>query len=267
MKKLHLIILSVLIASLSFYSCEFHDEDEDEIETETIQVNETSIIPNTTSGRPNTYLGCVEISSRITTIEVWDHGAIDGDVVSIIANGNTIIEQQTLDGPQNPIRVDYDFGYNGYNYVTLYAHNLGDIPPNTCTVAINGIEFVLEANLDANGSVDIVVEGYGVSCGSGGGTGGDTGGGSGDNNTGDIIFWTNNDLGCGPITVNVSGVGSTTITGFYSSTPVCSDTGAGGNLNNLPLGDYTYTASCSGGYTWSGSFTIVVGCTRFQLTL
>ncbi len=252
--------------SFLFFSCE--TEDDSEPEPEPVQVNESSIIPSSSFGRPNNYLGCIEISSRITNISVWDHGTVDGDIVSIIANGNVIIDEQTLGGPSSPISVDYDFGYNGFNYVTLYAHNLGDIPPNTCTVAINGVEFVLEANLEANGSVDVIIEGYGVDCSDAGGGGGGGGGGGTGSNKGDVKFWTNRDLGCGPITVNLSGVGTSTISSYYSSgTPDCVIDGAGGNFNDLTPGTYNYTANCQG-YNWSGSVTVTEdSCFRMQLTL
>lgn len=151
----------LFLCLLTVFSCKKDDP--------VVEVNHASIIPDTTLNRPNTYLGCVEITSRITNIKAWDHGKIDGDIVSIIANGTVIVDEQLLDGPGNPISVDYDFGYNGYNYITLYAHNLGDIPPNTCTISINGTEYVLEANLKANGSVDVVVGGFGVTCSSGNG--------------------------------------------------------------------------------------------------
>lgn len=248
----------------AFTACE---KDESESEPEVV-VNETSIIPATYEGRENISLGCIEINSRTAKIEVWDHGTVDGDVVSIIANGQKIIREQELNGPDNPTVVDYEFGNNGFNYLTLYAHNLGDIPPNTCTVAINDVEFVLSANLNTNGSVNVVVSGYGVDCsnaGSGGG-GGDNGGGN--SSTGDIIFWTNQDFGCGYIDVNVNGVGSTTLSGYYSTrTPNCSDTGAGGVFNDLQPGNYSYSASCSD-YSWSGDFTIDAGgCLTFQLRI
>ncbi len=270
MKKL--LIPFLFVFSILFISCE---KDESDPEPEAVEVNEVSIIPSSTYGRPNNYLGCIEISSRITNIKVWDHGAIDGDVVSIIANGNVIIDEKTLNGPSSPISVDYDFGYNGFNYVTLYAHNLGDIPPNTCTISINGVEFVLEANLDANGSVDVIVSGYGVDCSDaggngGGGDGGGGGGGDGDGgrDKGDVKFWTSQDLGCGPITVNLSGVGTSTITGYYySGTPDCNPDNYGGNFNDLAPGTYSYTASCQG-YTWSNTFTITAdSCLRYRLTL
>ena len=162
MFNLRLVIPIFLFISITFFSCK---KEEDPV----VEINEVSIIPKTNLDRPNIYLGCVEITSRITNIKAWDHGQIDGDIVSIIANGKVIVDEEMLDGPANPISVDYDFGYNGYNYITLYAHNLGDIPPNTCTISINGKEYVLEANLQANGSVDVVVGGFGVTCSSGSG--------------------------------------------------------------------------------------------------
>lgn len=270
--------LMILFAS----SCDLFEEEEEEepqagspAAEEQVDVNQSSIIPSTTSGRPNNLLGCIEIGSRITTIEVWDHGQIDGDVISIYANGQTIISEEVLDGPSNPITTTYDFGFNGYNYVTLYAHNLGDIPPNTCTIAINGVQFVLEANLDANGSVDVIVGGYGVSCGSGGGGiggggtggGGGSGGGGGGSSTGDVIFWTNADFGCGPISVDVSGIGSSTISGYFpGGAPDCSNTSAGGNFNDLDPGTYSFSANCSN-LQWNGNVTISENtCLRFELT-
>lgn len=267
MKKIKFLFPLIFIFSFLLISCE--EEEDPDPEPDPVEVNTTSIIPSSYLGRENNYLGCIEISSRITNIRVWDHGTVDNDIVSIIANGNTIIDERTLDGPSNPISVDYDFGYNGFNYITLYAHNLGDIPPNTCTISINGVEFILEANLDANGAIDVIVGGYGVDCsdaggGTGGGGGGTGGGGSG---KGDVKFWTNQDYGCGNITVNVSGVGSSTISGYYGGSPDCTIDGYGGNFNDLPEGTYSYTASCQG-YNWDGTFTITEdSCLRFQLTL
>jgi hypothetical protein len=265
MKKIKFLLPLVLLFSILLVSC---DKEESDPEPE-IEVNTTSIIPSSYMARPNNYLGCIEISSRITNIQVWDHGTVDGDIVSIIANGNTIIDQQTLNGPSNPISVDYDFGYNGFNYVTLYAHNLGDIPPNTCTIAINGVEFILEANLDANGAIDVIVGGYGVDCSdaTGGNGGGGGGGGTGGSGKGDVIFWTAQDFGCGQISVNLSNVGSSTITGYYGGTPDCTLTNYGGNFNDLPEGTYNYSASCQG-YNWNGTINITEdSCLRFQLTL
>lgn len=251
------LLLPALLLAFTFISCDsFFEEEEEE---EVINVNSFSIAPITTKGRPNNYLGCVEISSRITTIQVWDHGQIDGDIVSIIANGNTLINEQELSGPDNPISVSYDFEFNGFNYVTLFAHNLGNIAPNTCTVAINGVEFILEANLDANGFVDVVVGGFGVECSSG------SNDGSGGTPTGDIVFWTNEDFGCGSVNVNVASVGNSTISSYYSAAPSCENNNSNGNFSSLTPGNYSYTASCTN-LNWSGNFTITENtCLRLQL--
>ena len=123
--------------------------------------NETSIIPDTFQDRDNENLGTVEVSSRDVVISVWDHGRIDGDIVSIYVNGNEIIAEKTLEGPSNMFSVNTTLEFEGYNYVLLYAHNEGSISPNTASMSIDdGIaisEFILEANLLTNGAVDLIV--------------------------------------------------------------------------------------------------------------
>lgn len=123
--------------------------------------NEVSIIPDTFLDRDNVPLGTLQVSSREITISVWDHGTIDGDIVSIYVNGEEVIMEQTLQGPGNKFVVNTTLQFEGYNYLLLYAHNEGRISPNTASMAIDdGInvrEFILEANLLTNGAVDLIV--------------------------------------------------------------------------------------------------------------
>lgn len=96
-----------------------------------------------------------------------------------------------------------------------------------------------------------------------GGSGG-SGGSGGGSSTGNAMFWTSSDLGCGSISVNLS-TSSATISQFYSSgTPEC---GASGCANfTLEPGTYNFTASCSS-KNWSGSINITAnGCARLRLT-
>ncbi|OAD92136.1 hypothetical protein A7A78_09425 [Aequorivita soesokkakensis] len=87
------------------------------------------------------------------------------------------------------------------------------------------------------------------------------------NNKGDVKFWVNQDYGCGLITVNLNGVGSSTISGYYNGSPDCIVDGVGGNFNDLLPGIYNYSASCQG-YNWNGSVTITQnGCFKLQLVL
>ncbi len=95
------------------------------------------------------------------------------------------------------------------------------------------------------------------------------GGGSSSNNpppssTGNAMFWTSSDLGCGQISVTCAGQ-SGTISSYYSSTtPNC---GASGCANfTLPAGTYNFSASCTS-KTWNGSITVTTGsCSRIRLT-
>ncbi|MCS4433070.1 hypothetical protein [Aquiflexum gelatinilyticum] len=123
--------------------------------------NEVSIIPESFNGRDNVDLGTVNINNTNVTISVWDHGQIDGDIVSIYVNGKLLVDQEVLDGPNFPITFSTDLEYSGYNYVLLYAHNEGSLPPNTCTILINDgevdEEFELRSDLSTNGAVNIVV--------------------------------------------------------------------------------------------------------------
>ncbi len=90
-------------------------------------------------------------------------------------------------------------------------------------------------------------------------------GSDGNDAPGSVKFWVAEDFGCGNITVDLSGRGSSVITGFFNSAPDCDNTNSGGNFDNLTPGNYTYTASCSG-LSWSGSITIAPnGCLQLQL--
>lgn len=261
MKKIFLPILSVvfLLSTFTFIGCVEEEEDPP------VEVNEFSIAPSTTNGRTNNYLGCIEISSRSVDISTWDHGQIDGDIISLIANGQTILSNHELDGPSNTKNFSHTFDANGFNYLVLYAHNEGDISPNTATISLNGQDFVLESNLSTNGYVDIVVTGFGVECSSGGFAGGGSGGGgSGSGGNSSIVFWTAQDWECGNITVELENVGTGTISQYYSSSPDC---GASGNANfsGLDAGSYTFTASCPD-YSWGSTFTLDDNvCLKFEL--
>lgn len=87
----------------------------------------------------------------------------------------------------------------------------------------------------------------------------------GGSNEGKAIFWISSDFSCGPITVTVNGKSSSITSYYYNGAPDC---GGSGCANfTLPVGTYSFSASCSG-YTWnSGSITVTAGgCSRMQLT-
>ena len=143
---------ATLLAILLFLSCSSDDGP---------TRNDESIIPVDFLGRTNEVLGNVDISSRKITISVWDHGKIDGDIISVYVNGKEIITEKTLDGPLNKFVINTTLEFDGYNYLLLYAHNEGSISPNTAAISIddgtNKRDFILRPNLSTNGAVDLIV--------------------------------------------------------------------------------------------------------------
>ena len=152
-----LLMLAIFMGTM--ISCEKDEDKEPEV-----SVNETSIIPSTTDGRPNYDMGCIEINSRTLTIEIWDSGQIDGDIVTIKTNAGYVCQKEELDGPSNKKVFKANFPANGYNYLTLIANNEGTVSPNTCAMTINGVPVTLSANLQTNGALNVIVAGYGVTC-------------------------------------------------------------------------------------------------------
>lgn len=268
------VIKFIFIFFFFFYACDEESEPTQEV-VEQVPVEMSSIIPSTTAGRTNIKQGCIETNSRFATISLWDHKKIDGDIISFYVNGKKVVSEHTLDGPNNKKTFDITLSNNGYNYVTLLAHNLGNISPNTAAVSINGEEFTLRSNLKTNGAFDIVVTGYGATCSDGSsGTSGNTGssGNSGSTNTGNtgsntnskgkISFYTRSDLGCGPIKITVDGNITKTLNQYFpSGINDCSQ----GTSFELTPGTHSYTASCQN-QTWNSSFQITAdGCLKYEL--
>lgn len=118
-------------------------------------------VPPSFQGRPVETQGTVTVSDRNVTFSVWDHGnLVDGDIISLIINGQTVIQNHTLTRTKHTVNVRLN--PNGYSYVMLYAHNEGTAPPNTAGVSINDgtgeQTFSLEADLQTNGAYNILVQ-------------------------------------------------------------------------------------------------------------
>ncbi|MEO0897816.1 MAG: L-type lectin-domain containing protein [Bacteroidota bacterium] len=98
----------------------------------------------------------IEVASKDLTISLWDHNKKDGDIVSMNLNGTWVINSVKLKYRKQDFYVRLS---EEDNQLILYAHNLGKIPPNTASIAINdGIKrsvFVLTSNMGASSSVAV----------------------------------------------------------------------------------------------------------------
>ncbi|SDM41695.1 hypothetical protein SAMN04488514_108190 [Kriegella aquimaris] len=85
-------------------------------------------------GRKISYTKELVFEDEKISIDIWDHGRQDNDIVSIYLNGETIISKHLLTYRKKHITIRLDPSKS--NDLFLYAHNLGKVPPNTVSIKI-----------------------------------------------------------------------------------------------------------------------------------
>ncbi len=83
-------------------------------------------------------------STRDVDILVWDAQKVDGDTVSLMLNGEFILENHPLSKVPKRLKATLQ---PKNNQLILYAHNLGTIPPNTASISILHLNSQQEVNL------------------------------------------------------------------------------------------------------------------------
>lgn len=142
--------MSCLALSLTLTGCDLFGPEK----------NDEPNVPLTFNGRPVNVLGTITVQSKDITFFTWDSGLIDGDIISLVVNGTTVLSNYELTGNKFPVQVALEF--EGYNYVMLFAHNEGDIPPNTAALSVDdGVieqDLILSADLSTNGAYNVIVQ-------------------------------------------------------------------------------------------------------------
>lgn len=86
------------------------------------------------------------------SISVYDHKKDDGDIISLYYNGTWLLEKLEIDHSDHIVDVFLDENEAASNYLLLYAHNLGEHPPNTVAVIIDDgykrQRFILNADMN-----------------------------------------------------------------------------------------------------------------------
>lgn len=90
----------------------------------------------------------VEISSDSLLLTLFDNGEVDGDTVSVLANGVVIIPKARL----STAAVQYSLDISGMDSVKLvmYAENLGTIAPNTGLLVVRDGKELHEIRFSGN---------------------------------------------------------------------------------------------------------------------
>ncbi|MBC7000624.1 hypothetical protein [Cytophaga sp. FL35] len=115
---------------------------------------------NQFDGRNITYVKEVAFDKEDITIDIWDHGRQDNDIVSIYLNGKTVIAKHLLTYQKKRVSCKLEKGKA--NDLFLYAHNLGNSPPNTVSIEITdgstSEKIILNSDLKSCEAVQISVK-------------------------------------------------------------------------------------------------------------
>lgn len=95
----------------------------------------------------------LEVNVKQINLKVYDNGDIDNDTVSIFYNGKLLLSHQRLS--EKPIVINLDLDENITEHkLTMYAENLGGIPPNTALIVVTAgdkrYELRSKASLEEN---------------------------------------------------------------------------------------------------------------------
>ena len=97
----------------------------------------------------------IDIADKKLHLEIWDNNREDSDSVSLSLNGDWILENERLTKAKKELFVELS---QNENVLVLHALNLGAIPPNTATIAINGREVTLSSDYDKSTAIRLTVK-------------------------------------------------------------------------------------------------------------
>jgi hypothetical protein len=109
--------------------------------------------------RSNEVLQTIPIDSTTFTVDLYDNGAIDGDSISLFYNDKVIIFHKRLSDQAISVTLTMNTGRE-VNELTMYAENLGTIPPNTALMVITDgkkrYEVNVSSDLTTSGSIRFI---------------------------------------------------------------------------------------------------------------
>jgi hypothetical protein len=103
------------------------------LETKKPAAKAPSDILKVLNSRKNTEQSRLVIDDDHINLKLYDNGTVDGDSVSVFYNGRLLVNNKRLS--EQPIELNIDLDTTVlYHEITLFANNLGSIPPNTALI-------------------------------------------------------------------------------------------------------------------------------------
>ena len=126
------------------------------------KIEKPAISSNPVSGfklRRKDIIKTIPISNETFKIDFYDNGEIDGDSISVFYNGKIVLSHQRLSDKPISLKLQLDDDTEE-NLVTMYAENLGTIPPNTALMIVTDgdkrYEVRITSDTEKSGSVVFV---------------------------------------------------------------------------------------------------------------
>jgi hypothetical protein len=95
----------------------------------------------------------LEVNVKKINLKVYDNGVVDNDTVSIFYNGKLLLSHQRLSDQAIELNIDLDENVTEHT-ITMFAENLGGIPPNTALIVVTAgdkrYELRSKASLEEN---------------------------------------------------------------------------------------------------------------------
>ena len=85
--------------------------------------------------RTSDVIKTIEISNTTFKVDLYDNGDIDGDSISLFYNGKLVLSRKRLTDKPISLMLEVNNG-KAINELTMYAENLGIIPPNTALMVV-----------------------------------------------------------------------------------------------------------------------------------
>lgn len=108
--------------------------------------------------RENVIVNELEVDSDTLRVDVYDNGEIDGDMISVFFNKQLILNNQKLTHKSITMKVGLDPKAT-VNEISMFAENLGLIPPNTALMVITDgkvrYEIRVSSNMQKNATIRI----------------------------------------------------------------------------------------------------------------
>jgi len=116
------------------------------------------VVENQFKERENSVAAEVEVNSDSIRVDFYDNGEIDGDSISVFFNGELLTSSQKLSTRSIHFDLKIDTSKE-INELSMFADNLGSIPPNTALMIVDDgtkkHEIRMTSTLNNNGTIRI----------------------------------------------------------------------------------------------------------------